>query len=239
VVPEPNNRVTLRYVDASERTERLEGGVPPWSWEELRPLVSDCDALLVNFISGHEATLDTCRSLRNGFDGPVHADFHSLFLGMTPEGLRVPRSLPGFDAWLRCFDSVQLNEVEAGLAGSATEPTEAFAERVVRHGPEVCSVTVGARGVAWAALAASSVRHWRQGGGNGGRIDVGSVTIGAPREGDPTGCGDVWGAAFFARLLSGDSVPVAARVATRLAARNVEFRGAEGLHHVLAREVTP
>ncbi|HSM61957.1 MAG TPA: hypothetical protein VK849_14205, partial [Longimicrobiales bacterium] len=37
VVPEPNNRVELRYVSAARRTERLRGGVPPWTWPELAP----------------------------------------------------------------------------------------------------------------------------------------------------------------------------------------------------------
>ena len=93
-------------------------------------------------------------------------------------------------------------------------------------GPSACVVTAGAEGAFWAAR-------------DGARVDSGSVTIRAPRRGDPTGCGDVWGAAFFTRALAGDPVPAAAEVATRLAARNVEHRGAEGLYNVLAREVAP
>ena len=46
---------------------------------------------------------------------------------------------------------------------------------------------------------------------------------------DPTGCGDVFGAAAFARLLAGDSVEPALRHAAALAARNAAFRGASGL----------
>src|SRR5262245_14396997 len=38
-VPQPNNRVVLRYQSATRRTECLTGGVPGWSWAELGPMV--------------------------------------------------------------------------------------------------------------------------------------------------------------------------------------------------------
>ena len=66
-VPEPNNRVTLRYQDAARRCEQMSGGVPPWSWPELGPMVGDLDAVYVNFISGYEMNLTTAQFLRRGF----------------------------------------------------------------------------------------------------------------------------------------------------------------------------
>jgi sugar/nucleoside kinase (ribokinase family) len=57
---------------------------------------------------------------------------------------------------------------------------------------------------------------------------------------DPTGCGDVFGAAAFARLLAGDSVEPALRHAAALAARNAGFRGASGLtSHLRGELLTP
>ena len=56
--------------------------------------------------------------------------------------------------------------------------------------------------------------------------------------GDPTGCGDVWGATAFARLLSGDGLEVAMETANSLAARNVEYRGAQGLHLHLSGRIS-
>jgi sugar/nucleoside kinase (ribokinase family) len=47
--------------------------------------------------------------------------------------------------------------------------------------------------------------------------------------GDPTGCGDVWGATYFSRLLAGDNLGDAILAAHRAAARNVGHRGATGL----------
>jgi sugar/nucleoside kinase (ribokinase family) len=64
-----------------------------------------------------------------------------------------------------------------------------------------------------------------------GRLDVpleaGLVT------GDPTGCGDVWGATCFVGLVRGDTVEAAVRAAHSAASRNVRHRGADGLHAFL------
>ena len=43
VVPFPNTRVELRYQDRDRRLERLTGGAPPWTWDELEPLLKGLD----------------------------------------------------------------------------------------------------------------------------------------------------------------------------------------------------
>src|SRR5512145_1503769 len=93
-VPEPNNRVTLRYESAERRCEQMSGGVPPWTWPELGPLIRDLDALYINFISGYELNLETALILRRGFANFIYADLHSLFLAKEPDGTRVHRPLP-------------------------------------------------------------------------------------------------------------------------------------------------
>ena len=54
---------------------------------------------------------------------------------------------------------------------------------------------------------------------------------------DPTGCGDVFGATYFSRLLMGDTFAVAVRAAIRAASRNAVFRGAGGLAPFLRGEL--
>jgi sugar/nucleoside kinase (ribokinase family) len=57
---------------------------------------------------------------------------------------------------------------------------------------------------------------------------------------DPTGCGDVFGAAAAARLFAGDTVEAALRHANAMASRNAAFRGAGGLsRHLRGELVTP
>lgn len=240
VVPEPNNRVELRYESDARRCERLTGGVPPWTWPELAPLVGLCDALYMNFISGFELELETAQALRLGYRGPTYADLHSLFLGVGHHGRRVPRTLEAWAAWLRCFDAVQMNEDEFELLGSTGDPWRLAAGAL---GPDLklITVTLGARGAAYVArtdLAPDPLR-WRVTGPVAltAAASSGKVALGEPsRAGDPTGCGDVWGATTFARLLAGDTLVEAMTAANRLAGRNVDHRGARGLYrHLVGR----
>ncbi|MEK9509438.1 carbohydrate kinase family protein [Gemmatimonadota bacterium Y43] len=243
-VPEPNNRVDLRYVARDRRTEQLSGGVPPWLWTELAPIVRSCDALYVNFISGFELTLDTARALRSGFEGPTYADLHSLFMGVGREGLRVPRELPSWGGWLRCFDAVQMNEVEFDLLGRAWGDPWHLAAEAVGAELKLITVTLGERGAAWVAGPAftpdparwPATRHavGVAGASHSGRAERPD----GPLDGDPTGCGDVWGATFFARLLAGDGLDDALAGANLFAGRNVLHRGARGLHHHLLGQLS-
>lgn len=245
VVPHPNNRVELRYGEGGRRAERLSGGVPPWLWTELAPLVRTCDALYVNFISGFEMELDTARSLRAGFEGPTYADLHSLFLGVGREGLRVPQELPSADEWLRSFDAVQMNEDEFDLlARRAGDPWE-LAARVVGSELKLIAVTLGEKGAAYVAGPDFSPDpfNWpktRHSMGSTGPSSSGRIpSEEGPVHGDPTGCGDVWGATLFGRLLAGDELRAAVRRANHLAARNVDHRGARGLQdHLQGRVVS-
>jgi sugar/nucleoside kinase (ribokinase family) len=56
--------------------------------------------------------------------------------------------------------------------------------------------------------------------------------------GDPTGCGDVWGATWFSRMVAGDKLSDAMTAAARAAARNVGHRGATGLASHLRGELS-
>lgn len=219
-VPEPNNRVTLHYTSAERRCERMRGGVPPWAWPELGPLVRDLDALYVNFISGFEMDLETAQLLRRGFPHFIYADLHSLFLGKEPDGTRVLQPLPRAPAWFGCFDVVQLNEEEMSQLGP--DPLAAAAAALTEGCGTLC-VTLGGRGAAY--FTGDPVRTARI-----------PPDEGAPPDGDPTGCGDVFGGAVAARLLGGAPLEAALREGTRLAGRNLAHRGATGLRdHLLGR----
>ena len=236
VIPFPNTRVELRYQEDNRRLERLTGGVPTWSWEELEPLLQDLDSLFVNFISGFEMELETAQHLRERFSGPTYADLHSLFLGITAQGRRIQRELPGWGRWLRAFDAVQMNENEFELLGrSWGDPWRLAADTV---GPELklIAVTLAQRGAAFVAAPEFNPDPWawpstRDLLGIGGPARSGRVPLeDRPATGDPTGCGDVWGATFFGRLLAGGLLEEAMASANRMAGRNVDHRGARGLH---------
>jgi sugar/nucleoside kinase (ribokinase family) len=74
-----------------------------------------------------------------------------------------------------------------------------------------------------------------------GAIRTAKLPAKAPRHagpGDPTGCGDVWGATYFSRLLAGDKLDSAIDRALDAAARNVDHRGATGLADHLRGELS-
>ncbi len=239
-VPQRNNRVELVYHSDERRSEVLSGGVPGWTWVGLQPLVRDIDALYINLISGFELDLVTAQLLRQHFKGPIYMDLHSLVLAVEPSGLRTLRPLADVAAWCACVDLLQVNEDE--LAMLAPDPL-ALAATAMNAGVRNLIVTLGKRGVAYFAeagferLADISVppRH-------GAPLRTELVPASQARvswPGDPTGCGDVWGATYFSRLVAGDIMSAALRTACDAAARNVEHRGATGLAHHLRGELHP
>jgi len=235
-VPAPNNRVVLHYQSAERRCERMSGGVPPWTWLELGPMVMDLDAIYLNFISGFELTLGTAQALRQGFHGPIYADLHSLFLGMHHDGIRVLQPLADPAAWFACFDAVQLNEDE--MRQLSPDPLSLSAQ-ALGAGTSLLVVTLGPKGAAY--VAAQGFDGWEKDGRTVRRSDgpIRTALIPAPRVDalDPTGCGDVFGAAACARLLAGDSIEAALQHATALAGRNAVLRGAGGLGRHLRGEL--
>jgi hypothetical protein len=244
-VPYPNERVELRYHSAERRSEFLSGGVPGWTWLGLKPLLETgrLDALYVNFLSGWELDLPTTQLLRQHFAGPIYGDLHMLLRVVQPGGLRALRPLPDVAEWCRCFDLLQVNEEE--LAMMAPDPM-ALAATALGAGVRCLSVTLGRRGVAYFAApdfdCLEDLRRPRPLGAPLGPVRTALVPARPTRlleAGDPTGCGDVWGATYFSRLVAGDKLLDALHAAQLAAARNVEHRGATGLAHFLRGELSP
>jgi sugar/nucleoside kinase (ribokinase family) len=126
-----------------------------------------------------------------------------------------------------------MNEDEFDLLGASGDPWQLAAGAL---GPDLklITVTLGQRGAAYVASSGfdAAPLEWRTHASVAvaGRAQSGKVGLeGVPRTGDPTGCGDVWGATTFARLLAGDGLAAAMGEANRLAGRNVDHRGARGL----------
>jgi hypothetical protein len=227
LVDAANNRVVLRYETSERRCERMSGGVPPWTWDELGPMVRDLDAIYINFISGFELCLGTATALRQAFDGPIYADLHSLMLGMGRDGLRARRPLPDAPSWYRCFNFIQMNEAE--MHQLSPDPLQ-LAGHMLDAGASALLVTMGPRGAVYVA-----------GGGPDSAL-VRSALVKAPAVEalDPTGCGDVFGATAFARLVAGAPLEAAIDAAVAAAARNATYRGASGLaSHLRGSLVTP
>lgn len=238
-VPALNNAVHLRYDQAERRCERMAGGVPGWTWPELGPMVRDLDGLYVNFISGYEMCLGTAQALRAGFQRPIYADLHSLFFGMRHDGIRTLRPLPDAPSWFGCFDVIQMNEDE--MRQISDDPL-ALSVDALAAGVKLLNVTLGSRGVAYVAAPGferlPATRDPRPAtAGIGSTIKTARLAPPSVEMLDPTGCGDVFGAACAARLLAGDTFEEALTHANRMGARNAAFRGAGALNAHLRGEL--
>jgi len=231
-VPHPNNRVNLYYQSAERRCEIMSGGVPGWTWLGLKPLLNNLDALHINLISGFELDLEVAQHIRAHFKGPIFCDMHSIFLARQPDGMRTLQALPNPAAWFRCFDIVQVNEDEMSMM--APDPM-ALAATSLARGVRCLAVTLGKRGAVYFAApefdGIDDLDRDRPFGAELGPIRTALVpaTDAADPSSDPTGCGDVWGATYFSRLLAGDSLVDAITAAHRAAGRNLHHRGATGL----------
>jgi len=243
-VPYPNNRVELVYKDDVRRSEVLTGGVPGWTWAGLAPLLKNLDALYVNLISGWELDLETMQLVRQHFRGPIYCDLHSLVLGLRDDGLRTLQPLPDAAAWCRCVDLLQVNEDEMSMM--ARDPL-GLSATALASGVSALVVTLGPRGAVYFAqptfsrLSDLDSNRAHALSASPGPIRTGLIPAAPTRDaqgGDPTGCGDVWGATFFSRLLADDIITDALQTAMQAAARNVEHRGATGLAHHLRGELS-
>ena len=242
-VPYANNRVELRYISDERRTETLTGGVPGWSWIGLKPLIdtANLDALYINFLSGWELDLETAQLLRAHFKGPIYCDFHMKVTTVAASGLRVLEPIPNVGEWCACFDLLQVNEDEMSMM--APDPM-ALAATAIARGVRCLVVTLGARGAVYFAAPEfenlADLRRHRPFGAEWGPLRTALVpsSVSSAQPGDPTGCGDVWGATHFSRLLAGDNLQSAISAAHRAAGRNLYHRGASGLATHLRGELS-
>jgi sugar/nucleoside kinase (ribokinase family) len=129
---------------------------------------------------------------------------------------------------------VQVNEDE--LAQIHPDPM-AVAARALAAGVGLLVVTLGPQGAAY-----FTQEGWRFARGARGTGPVITRRIAPPSPtatGDPTGCGDVFGATLLARLVHGVPLEPALAAAAAAAGRNVEHRGATSLHYHLRGAIAP
>lgn len=236
VVPTPavNNKVCIRYWAGDDRAdggrdETLRGGVPPLAWEALASWIGRLDAWLWNFISGMEVAQPTFMRLAAAFEGPILIDLHSLCLEHVHGGPRRHRRPARWEGWVEGTTWVQMNADEAGLlhadrpAPLAPEDEARLAARIHGLGAAGVLVTHGARGAVWY-------------GADGVTSSASAAHTG--RAVDPTGCGDVFGAAWLALHL-GHGLPPDQALAGAVEAAGVAatIRGTRGLRAALLETV--
>jgi sugar/nucleoside kinase (ribokinase family) len=217
---EPTNRVMLFYHDNGEsRTECSKQIAEPIPWARIKPML-DADGILINMVSGFDITLDTLDRIRmetRDHDIPIHLDMHSLTLGVDQEAKRFRRPIPEWRRWCFGMNSIQMSEEEA--AGLTTEQYDepAFLNQLMSLMVNHLMITRGSRGVTLVTQTNKKLMRHEIAGQN-----VGAVV-------DPTGCGDVFGAAWLYSFLKTRDPFAAAKTANRAAALKATVRGPEAL----------
>lgn len=224
-LPGLTNEVHLFYEGSSDNRIECSAHIsPPIPFGLIKPHL-DADGILVNMISGFDISLETLDQIRIEVrnDGtPIHFDFHSLTLGVDKESKRFRRPLTDWRRWCFMLHSIQLSEIEAQGLTAERYDEPALINQLMPLMVSNLLITRGHRGVTLFQQKQKKItRHDFEG----------LALSSAP---DPTGCGDVFGAAYVSRLTQVKDPVAAAQFANRAAAINTTFRDAEGVRALSA-----
>ena len=215
----PSNRVHLTYTDASSRIECSRDIAEPIPFDRIKRHLA-VDGILINMISGFDITLETMDQIRMTVrpdKTPIHFDYHSLTLGINGNNERFRRPLENWRRWGFMLDTIQMNEEEIRGLSIDLMTEEQTAGHLLTLSVKGLLITRAARGV---SLYTNDHKHLK-------RQDIPGLSVDG--NGEPTGCGDVFGAAFHYHFLKSSDLAAAAGFANRTAAAKVLLRGSDRL----------
>ena len=221
-VEEKNNAVTLIYNDSQTREEILEGGVPSLRLEQVEPFL-DADYILINFISGWDIELEALQKVRKKSKAKIYLDLHSMTLGMDDKGRRFSKKPKDWEEHVACADYLQLNQTELEtilgkkLKNSDLKETSG---QLMELGPEMVIITLSDRGCHLTYRLTDNENVYKE-----------LLSKPVSPVADTTGCGDVFGAGFLAKLFATNDPVQAADFANYVAGLKATFSGLEGLRY--------
>jgi sugar/nucleoside kinase (ribokinase family) len=217
--PGPTNQVSLHYRDDRERTECSKHIAEPIPLKRIRPYL-ESDMILLNMISGFDIALETLDEMRMDVrenHTPIYIDVHSLTLGVNPDDTRFHRPVELWRRWLFMLHGAQMNEEEAAILAAEKLTEENLAKHTLALNTNVLLVTRGDRGC---TAFIDEKKHIHR-----VDIDPAETVTGA----DPTGCGDVFAAAYCAHYLGTRDIEASARFANTVAARKAAMAGSSDI----------
>lgn len=218
------NRVHLYYKDGFERVECSKHIADPIPWKRVKQYL-DVNMVLINMVSGNDITLETFDEIRMDIRDqkiPVYFDVHSLTLGVREDATRFRRAVETWRRWLFMLHAVQMNEDEAAGLTPDNLDEDDLAKHVLALNTDAMLITRGGRG----ATAFIDIHKQIQ------RAEIEGINVRHVL--DPTGCGDVFGAAYCAQYLHSKNIQESARFANRVAAANAELKGSADIGRLSA-----
>jgi sugar/nucleoside kinase (ribokinase family) len=215
----PTNQVHLIYENNSERVECSKNIADPIPWKKIRPYL-DSNMILVNMISGFDITLETLDEIRMDVrenHTPIYMDVHSLTLGIDENFNRFHRPVENWRRWLFMLHGVQMNKEEASVLTVEHFDEQSLAKRILALNTKAFVITKGKNGCSAFVDERKHVMH----------TDIPGIPI--KETIDPTGCGDVFAAAYCVRYGTTKNIIESIRFANKIAAFNAQYSGSGGI----------
>ncbi len=211
----PTNKVHLCYSDNKKRIECSEHISEPISWSKIRRYL-DGDMVFINMISGFDITLETLDFIRmrtRESKTEIYLDVHSLTLGIDSSNKRYYHPVDSWRHWLFMLHTVQMNETEAEHLTPELLNEKNLVKHILALNTKAVHITKGSRG--------STVYLSQQ-----KSISRTDVPAHEPEKAiDPTGCGDVYGAAYCAYYMKTKDILKSTEFANRVASHNAQLIG--------------
>jgi sugar/nucleoside kinase (ribokinase family) len=215
-VDPPTRRVNLFYEDENKRWECSTQPIQPTPFEKISPFLPS-EGIHLNLISGSDIELRTLQKIRaTAPDSHIHLDLHNIVMQRQPDSKRIRAPRGDYLEWCSCADTVQLNEDEANIIDTSTNVRSILAAKVLDAGPEALIITLAEKGLVLFEKSKGNLRE---------HFFPPSKTIVV----DPTGSGDVLGAAFLHAITKGRDYLEAAQLGADMAAKKVAAAGPGGL----------
>ena len=160
-----------------------------------------------------DETLDEIRMRTRDRNIPVFFDLHSLTLGVRDNSERFRRAVDTWRRWLFMLHGIHLNEEEAAVLPPERFDEETLANHVLALNTKTLHITRGERGC---TAYVDDRKHIR-------RLDIPGIAT--ETRVDPTGCGDVFVAAYCARFMKAKDIAAAVEFANRVAAQKARLAG--------------
>ncbi len=222
-VPEKNNRCHLVYHDDESKSEVLEGGVPPLGFDDVKGVL-ECDAVLLNFISGNDIDLKALGKFRTQFGGFLYTDIHSYTLGKKEDGQRYLRVPPDWPTVVEYSDMIQMNREELGLLSRSDigglRDQESLKNEISAFVTKLNEAGVNIEGKLLIITDSSRGSYLYYLGKKEPELHFYGVK-GRAVSGDTTGCGDCFGAGFLAEFISSANLSKAAEAGNEAARKRI------------------
>jgi adenosine kinase len=216
------NENVITYTSSSTRVEKLTRRVPSLSIPDIQPFLG-ANAILVNFISGVDVSLETLKYIKAHKTGLLAVDVQSLSLDLKEDGTKFLRPIPQWREWLNHIDITKLNENEIKSLSEDTdlakEPYIQTALKLIHLGVSVVLITLGPEGSQVIYRDRDKAVYF-----------YASPSVPVDKVVDPTGCGDVFLSAFVAYYVKDPNVLRANLFAHAAASFNARKTGLAGVY---------